>query len=60
MLASSSLSLKDFGEPDRGVLGMADSIRGLNLSGVKGALRLIELVAEFRRTLVLKGDSAER
>ena len=61
ILCSSSLNLNDFGEPDRGVLGIADSGRGLILRGVNGLLRFIELEAEFLRALGARsGDSAER
>lgn len=60
MLASSSLSLNDFGEPDLGVLGIAESGCGLIFSGVSGWLRLTELDIEPLRRLLRTGDSAER
>lgn len=57
MLTSSSLSLKDFGDVDRGVLGVAECGCGLNRMGVSGWLMLIEDVAELLRTPFLCGES---
>ena len=54
MLTSSSLSLNDFGDADRGVL---DCGCGLSRMGVSGWLMLIEDVAELLRTPLLCGES---
>lgn len=42
-LISSSLSLKDFGDPDRGVLGDTAPRCGLSFIGVSGALMLADV-----------------
>lgn len=40
-MLSSSLSLKDFGDPDRGVLEVTDSGCGLSRIGVSGELSML-------------------
>jgi len=60
-LPSSSLSLNDFSDPDRGVLGIAESGCGLIFSGVSGwLLRLIDDAADPRLRCVRYGDSDDR
>lgn len=58
-MLSSSLSLNDLSEADRGVLVKADSGCGLSLRGVRGWLMLVDELADGRRNREgLKGDSA--